>query len=219
MRERRLVWVACLVLSVSLAAVLAGCSGGDDETPAIEVGTGTPVFRGIRQVPPLVLPDVTLTAGTGDAVRLRDTGGGQLRLMYLGYTNCPDACPVEMARISKALETLPATVRGRVAVQFVTTDPERDTPEALRTWLSGFGPEFEGYTGEQEALNALQRSFGLNPASHGDHGNGDYTVDHSTFVMLFAPGEQESRLVYGEGTPSADYAADISRIIEQGDRP
>jgi len=102
---------------------------------------------------------------------------------------------------------------------FVTTDPERDTPTALREWLDLFDSRFVGLTGSQDQIDEIQASLNANPAEKTRLDDGDYSVDHSAYVYAFTPERQDARLVYPSDTSWEDYAADLRALIEQGKRP
>src|SRR6188474_3249327 len=109
-------------------------------------------LRGVTQEPPQPKPNLVLTTTSGKPFDLRRETKGMLTLVFFGYTNCPDVCPVHAANISKVLKTLPNDVSSRVRFIFITTDPERDTPEVLGKWLASFDPAFIGLTGTKEQI-------------------------------------------------------------------
>ena len=123
-------------------ALLAACSGGEPEYNAHDIEG--------------VMPDLAfnLTDENGNAVEADDYDG-RLKLLFFGYTNCPDICPATMARIRAALGGLDEATRENIDVLFVSVDPERDDPERLAQFTSSFGPRFVGLTGSQEQLKAL----------------------------------------------------------------
>ena len=84
-----------------------------------------------------------------------------MTLLFFGYTYCPDVCPIHMANIAAVKKKLPPDVASRLKVVFVTTDPERDTPERITQWLSHFDRSFIGLTGTLEEVNEIQRAIGL----------------------------------------------------------
>src|SRR6185503_13445772 len=97
----------------------------------------------------------------GSPFDFRQATRGTLSFLFFGYTNCPDVCPLHMANLAAALEGLPPKARQRVRVVFVTTDPQRDTPERLTRWLANFDSTFIGARGEPAALELAQRSMGM----------------------------------------------------------
>ncbi len=220
MTERRSPVVAGLlvILTIGLALALSSCAGDDDGSTELTL-SGSSEFRGVRQLPPLALPDVTLTDTNGQPYRLRDQAAGKVTLLYLGYTNCPDVCPTHMAQIAHALEEVSPGTAAQVLVVFITTDPDRDTPAVLREWLDNFAPSFVGLTGSQEQIDQVQASLNANPAKKTALDRGGYEVGHSAYVYAFTPDRQDARLVYPSDTSWEDYAADLRALIEEGRRP
>ncbi len=202
---------AALVLA--LLAISGGCApeagraGGPD---------GTGAYRGSPLPEPLPRPDFTLTDTEGRPFSFRDRTEGHPTLLFFGYTWCPDICPVHMANIGQVLEEMPGALARRFRVVFVTTDPERDTPERLREWLGRFHRSFIGLRGSIEEVNAIQASLGLPPSFRGEPGpDGFYEVGHAAAVIAFAP-DGPARLRYPFGTRQSDWAHDLP-LLAGGD--
>ena len=106
---------------------------------------------------PVPKPDLTLTDTNGEAFDLRAETEGYLTLVFFGYTYCPDVCPVHMANLGAVFGDLIPEVRDRIKVVFVSTDPERDTPERLRSWLDNFDRSFVGLRGTSRVSGRHQR--------------------------------------------------------------
>ncbi len=93
-------------------------------------------------------------------------------------------CPLQMSIIAQALKQIPATSADRFKVVFVTTDPQRDGPQVLRTWLDHFDKRFIGLTGSQAAIDAAQIAANLSPAKKSAvRPDGAYEVGHAAFVL------------------------------------
>lgn len=132
------------VVSAVCVVLLTGCNviGSTPEpTPAGNQWTGAPLN------PPLTKPSFTLTDDQSVPFDFQADTAGKVTLLYFGYTHCPNLCPENMAMVAFALKDLPAAIRARIAVVFVTTDPRRDTPSVLATWLGKFNATFIGLTG------------------------------------------------------------------------
>src|SRR3982750_1080321 len=110
-------------------------------------------YRGGLVTPPLPKPRFVLTDTSGAPFDFWNRTQGSVTLLFFGYTECPDQCPLHMAKIGVALKSLPPGVADQVKPVFVTTDPARDTPAVLRRWLDHFDPHFVGLTGTEAALN------------------------------------------------------------------
>ncbi len=133
---------------------------------------------------PLPAPDFELVSATGAPVRLSDLASDHTLLLFFGYTNCPDSCPITMAAIGRAREML-GTDGEKVLGVMISVDPERDTPEVLSAYLKRFPPGLIGLTGSNEAIAAAMKGY-LASAEHGDHmGTDPYMVTHTgrTFVV------------------------------------
>jgi protein SCO1/2 len=127
----------------------------------------------------------TLTDGQGHRVTSA-TYQGQWRLMYFGYTHCPDACPTTLSKLGAALDKLPPPDRARIRVLFVTVDPARDTPGGVGDYARAFGPEFTGLTGTPAELAPVKDEFHVYARRH-DLAGGDYAMDHSSIIYVMGP--------------------------------
>ncbi len=114
------------------------------------------------------------TASVGGPFALTDQNGlrrsdrefrGRYVLVYFGYTRCPDVCPTTLAMLSDAMEKLGAQ-KSHVVPIFITVDPERDTPSALKAYLGSFGPEFVGLTGTLGAVRTVAKEYRAPFAKH-----------------------------------------------------
>ncbi|MGQ0740701.1 MAG: SCO family protein [Alphaproteobacteria bacterium] len=106
---------------------------------------------------------------------------GKYMLVFFGFTHCPDVCPTTLAVISDALDRLGAAGRNIIPI-FITVDPERDTPEAMKSYLESFGPRFVGLTGSQEEIANVARAYRVYYAKRPFEGG--YAVDHSSVIYL-----------------------------------
>ena len=134
----------------------------------------------------------TLTDQNGR--RVSDTDfANKYRIVYFGFTFCPDVCPTDLATVGAGLRQFESRDPGRAArVQplFISVDPARDTPPVLRAYVANFHPRMVGLTGSEEEIARVARTYGVyfqrgrpDPA-HPDRG---YPVDHSRIVVLYGP--------------------------------
>ena len=196
---------AAMILIVGLTVGILR-SGSDDN------GEGAAIVL----AQPVVMPDVTLTDTDGRPYELAAESEGRVTLLYFGYLECPDACPIHMAVLSKVMEALPGETRDDVDVVFVTTDPERDAPEQIRDYLDRFDPTFIGLTGDPETLAEAQRAAGVpvavaEPADE----DGNYLVGHATQVLVFDR-DGVARVVYPFGVRQSDWMEDLPAIVDAG---
>lgn len=129
---------------------------------------------------------------------------GRVVLMFFGYRYCPDICPTELAKVATVLDALDDTQRARVAALFVTIDPERDTPAALREYTALFHPAIQGLTGTPEQVAAAARRYRVfyekRPQGRGAD---DYLIDHSAFLYLLGPDGRPRFLFASNANPEA----------------
>ncbi len=194
-------------LAAALAAVVlsvASC-GSDSPRPG--------ELHGAVLSAPLPKADFTLTNTAGEPFAFREETQGYVTLLFFGYTSCPDICPVHMANIAAVLRRLPPQTASRVKVVMVTVDPERDTPERLRSWLNAFDPSFVGLTGSVEEVNGILRSMMLPPAVKQGEGETDYLVGHTARVIAFTT-DNRAHVTYPSGTRQVDWAHDLPLLVE-----
>ena len=151
--------------------------------------------RGERGAPPqtaTVLPaprelaDVSLVDETGQPIRFSDFEGG-FSLLFFGFTNCPDICPLTLQVLAATRAEIVARAPNLAPrVVFVSVDPNRDTPERIATYLDNFDPEFLGVTAPDDALAPLLAALGVAVEKH-EHGGANYNVVHNSAIYLLDP--------------------------------
>jgi protein SCO1/2 len=172
-------------------------------------------YRGGLITPPMPKPKVTLTDTAGAPFDLVSKTQGYVTLLYFGFANCPDMCPLEMSMIAKALKSLPGEIADQYKVVFVTTDPARDTPKALRTFLDRFDRRFIGLTGTDAAIEAAQIAANVPPAKKSAvRPNGDYDVGHAGFVLAYTK-DNLAHVLYPMGVTQADLEHDLRRLVSE----
>jgi protein SCO1/2 len=158
--------------------MLAGCNA-----PA-GAPAGDPPLAGAKIGGPFTLTDQ-------DGRTVRDTDfAGKYRLVYFGYSYCPDICPVDLQKLMRGLSAFEKSdpARGaRVAPMFITVDPERDTPAALKAFVSRYHPRLIGLTGTPEQIAAVAKAYVVTynkvPGSAPDR----YLMAHSQLAFLMDP--------------------------------
>ena len=172
---------------------LAGC--GQAVAPRPE-----PPLAGAKIGGPFALVDQD-----GRAVTDRSFAG-KYRLMYFGYTFCPDVCPVDMANVGaglKLLEKSDPAVAARVVPVFVTVDPERDTPAVLKEFTAAFHPRMVGLTGSPLAVAAAAKAYAVYAKKGATSPGGGYMMDHTRQVYLMDPDGRPLALVPSDQGPRA----------------
>ena len=117
---------------------------------------------------------------------------GPLTAIFFGFTNCPDVCPMTLNKMDIVLDKL-ENKKKDVKVFFISVDPEKDTPEAIKDYLSNFDNKFIGITGDPEKIFLLYKSWGV-MSKKIFLDNGEYNIDHSTPVILLKNGEYISMI-------------------------
>jgi protein SCO1 len=194
--------IFCLCV-VTLAVVQGDHASATDAT-----------YRGGLVTPPLPKPRFTLTDTSGAPFDFWRETDGYVTLLFFGYARCPDQCPLHMANIALGLKKLPAGVGDRVKLIFVTTDPARDTPKVLRSWLNQFDKRFIGLTGSEAAIDAVQAAAGVPVGSKAARAGEDYAVNHANFVLAYTA-DNLAHVIYPGGVTQQDWAHDLPQLIQE----
>jgi protein SCO1/2 len=129
---------------------------------------------------------------------------GKWLLIYFGYTFCPDVCPTTLSQIGAALDALGLKAKDFQAV-FITLDPARDKTPVMKDYMKSFDPRILGLRGEPDDIEATAKSFHIyyRPRALG---NGQYTVDHSSYIYVMDPKGKFAELLTGDlpGHPLVD---------------
>ncbi|WP_119036077.1 SCO family protein [Hephaestia caeni] len=145
----------------------------------------------------------TLTGEDGTPVSDRDFAG-QYRIVYFGYTFCPDVCPVDMQNLGAAMRLLdqkdPA-LSARIQPIFVTVDPARDTPAVLREFTDAFYPRLLGLTGDPATIAKVAKEYAVYYKAQPSGPGGGYLVDHTRMAYLMSPEGKPLALLPVEGPP------------------
>ena len=182
---------------VLLAIALGGCG-------QVSEHCGT---KGNRDVP--IGGDFQLTDHLGQ-LATNDSYANRYRIVYFGFTFCPDICPTELQSISAALDMM-----GEQATKFqplfITIDPDRDDVAAMATYLEHFHPSFIGLTGTPAAIEQTAHVYKLYfaKASSVEDPN-DYTMDHSSFIYIMDCEGRYIRHLSQGATPK-----EIARILSE----
>lgn len=123
----------------------------------------------------------TLVNQDGKTVSERDFAGST-HLVFFGFTHCPDVCPTTLQQITDVLSAL-GPKADTLKVAFVTVDPERDTPEALKSYLSSFDPRISGLTGTPEQVAAAVKAYRAYSRKVPGK-DGDYVMEHTALVYI-----------------------------------
>ena len=160
-----------------------------------------------------------LQSSVGGPFRLIDHNGkpitdedlkGRPALVFFGFTHCPDVCPTALFEMSEIMRTL-GPDGDRVRAMFVTVDPERDTPEKLKDYLSSFDPRLIAATGDEASIKAIEKAYRVY-AKKVPLDAGGYTMDHTAIVYLM---DKNGRFVapFNIKRRPEEAAADLRRYL------
>jgi len=183
------------LIALPLLLMMSACNGGPSASGGSESTQGDLAGAAIGA-------PFTLTDQDGKTVKWSDFTG-KYRLVYFGYTYCPDVCPLDLSKIVagfKALEKSDPAKAARLQMIFITVDPQRDTPAVLRTYVGAFDPHLIGLTGPVEEIEKVKKAFVVVASKEGDQkATQDYLVSHTRTPFLFGPDGKPIALV-----PTAD---------------
>jgi protein SCO1/2 len=193
-----------LPLLAPLTLLVAGCGSSDPsggqpaaQAPLAGAKIGGP-FR--------------LTDAKGKTVTDRDFAG-RYRVVYFGYTFCPDVCPTDMQAIAAGLKLLdtraPAKAKKIVPI-FITVDPERDTPAVVGRFAAAFDPRIVGLTGSPAQIDAAKKAYAIWSAKGEAAPGGGYLVNHSRQVYLMDSDNKPLALVPADEGPEA-----VAKTLDQ----
>lgn len=174
--------------------------------PKEETGSGEVAIGG----------DFTLINQDGETVT-NATFADHYRLIYFGFTMCPDICPVSLQIITNAVEALPPEEAVRVIPMFASIDPERDTPEVIKAYLEPYHPRFVGLTGDKAQVNVIKKSYKVyaSKVTEQDLVEG-YYMDHSGFLYLISP-EGKYLAHFTQETPVSEIVTTIQEELNKTD--
>lgn len=178
--------VSAVVAACAAVTMPAACSAtSPSAAPAAQIQySPSSVYSGAVLSTPYSLPSATFTDTSGASATLKPPAPGNLTLVFYGFTHCTDDCPTTLADIAAALRGMPEAQQARIGMDFVTSDPWRDTPAVIRAWLDRYNTRFNGFTASWDTIRDTAAGLGISlqkPASL----NGDYQVTHGLQVLGF----------------------------------
>ena len=192
--------------ALGLAPLLTGWLFGCDRAP------GAAAFKAIDITGAEYALDFDLPDADGKRRRLADFKG-KVTVVFFGYTQCPDVCPTTMAELAEVKKSL--GVDGeRVQGIFITVDPERDTAELLKAYVTNFSPDFVALRGTVDETNAVAKQFKVFFAKVPGKTEGSYTIDHTAGSYVYdARGKLRLFMRYGSGAEAL--AHDLKLLLSQ----
>jgi protein SCO1/2 len=196
------------IVGVALFAIVTGA------WLSYQVMSPPPVPRTATVLPGSAeLPDFSLLDQNGATIG-RDVFRGQWDLVFFGFTQCPDICPLTLQILATAKQQLADNGQDPLPrIVLVSVDPERDTPELLARYVAYFDTDSLGITGELDELRKLTNSLGIFfEKVFSDDGN--YTVNHSAVVLLINP-DGRFHAVFGTPHEAANFVHDLPIIMSK----
>ena len=201
--NRRLPLVALVLIAVIIAAIAGLWLLKPDQAPQGNL-SGADVGG------PFALVDETGRAVTDQSF------AGKWRLIYFGFTYCPDICPTDTAKMAEALRIFgkehPQGMR-RLVPLFVTVDPERDTPAVLAEFTSGFHPAIIGLTGTPQQMSDMLKAYRIYARKVPGASEGSYSYDHLAIFYLMDPKNRPVAFLAGQQATPQELADMLARYI------
>ena len=161
-----------LLALLLMTLVVSGCSGEEENWNGKDISGLMPGL------------EFELTDSQGSPVTARQFDG-KIRLLFFGFTSCPDICPTTLQKLNRATEGLPSGLQDDVLTLFVSVDPGRDSPERLAAYVRFFGSGIVGLTGKEPQLRELAKRYRTTFGYEKPDENGNYAVSHSSAVYVF----------------------------------
>ena len=161
-----------LLALLLITLVVSGCSGEEENWNGKDISGLMPGL------------EFELTDSQGSPVTARQFDG-KIRLLFFGFTSCPDICPTTLQKLNRATEGLPSGLQDDVLTLFVSVDPGRDSPERLAAYVRFFGSGIVGLTGKEPQLRELAKRYRTTFGYEKPDENGNYAVSHSSAVYVF----------------------------------
>lgn len=168
-------------------------------------------YNGVVIDPPAPAPDFTLTDQHGQPFRLNDQRG-KAALIFFGYTNCPDVCPITLSEF-KRVKALLGDQAERVKFIYITVDPERDTVTRMAEYMPNFDSQFVGLTGDPAAMEQVWKEYGVYIQKQEAGSAAGYLVDHSTRTYLIDP-DGNWRLNFPYGMEPEKIVRDLRQVLK-----
>ncbi|MGO2507501.1 MAG: SCO family protein [Vibrio hibernica] len=132
--------------------------------------------------------EALLEGSDGEMVNIFDNQDHHIRVIYFGFTRCPDVCPTSLAMLSAALKQLPQTELNKIRPIFITLDPERDSGDDAQKYAHYFHPNLEGFSGSLDTISTLAHRYGvIFQKTELKDSALKYTIDHSSYFYFLAP--------------------------------
>ena len=186
---------------VFVALILVGCAGDEKSWHGKDISGLMPEL------------EFQLQGTNGQPVTAADSKG-TIRLLYFGFTSCPDVCPTTLTDLRRSVKQLPEQYRDDVTTLFVSVDPRRDTPERLASYVNFFGERIVGLTSEEPALRKLAKRYRTTFGYDEPDASGNFNVSHSSAVYVFDR-SGSARLLLRPGLSPEQISEDLAQLARE----
>ena len=169
-------------------------------------------YQGSLIDPALPAMQFELSQANGDVFKLADQQG-KVVLIFFGYANCPDVCPATLAEFKQVYETL-GDQADQVKFVFITIDPERDTLDAIESYVHAFNPNFVGLSGTENELQPVWDAFFVYREKVETDSALDYEMNHSTRVIVIDK-NGNFRMTFPYGMAPQAMADDVVHLLSE----
>jgi protein SCO1/2 len=195
-------WTVGPSLVVALVGAL-GCSPLADE------------YNGRRVETPVAKPAIPLSRIDGMPFDVARETDGRLTLLYFGYSNCPDICPIQLTYLAAGMRMLGADSASQLRVMVVSIDPARDTGAVFGEWVGHFHRDFIALRGEKALVDAEITRLGLEPPAEVIKDSASVDPAHASAVMLFGA-DGIARFIYPANTTPEQWVYDLRKLLAGG---
>ncbi len=190
-----------LTALVTVAVLLTGCFSDDESWRSKDISGLMPEL------------EFELIDTSGDTITADETDG-EIRMVFFGFTSCPDVCPATLQKLSRAVKDMPGELQQDTRIVFISVDPGRDTPERIESYVGFFSERAIGLTGEEKALRELSKRYRTTFGYDDPDEKGNYNVSHSGAVYVFDR-EGDARLLFRPDLSVEDIRADLVALAEE----
>lgn len=198
----RLPRILPIIVVATTAIFLTGCFGDDKPWRGKDISS--------------LIPELAfeLTDASSDTITAKETDG-KIRMLFFGFTSCPDVCPATLQKLSRAVNDMPEQWQDDTRIVFVSVDPQRDTPEKIKNYVDFFSDKAIGLTGDEKALRELSKRYRTTFSYDDPDAKGNYNVSHSGAVYVFDR-EGNARLLFKPGLSVEDIRTDLVALAQEG---
>lgn len=190
-----------LISMFVMTMLLTGCFGNDEDWHGKNISGLMPEL------------EFDLVNSQGEPVSGSDYSG-RVRMLFFGFTSCPDVCPTALQKLNQATSSLAPELQDEVLTLFVSVDPQRDTPERLAKYVDFFGDNIAGLTGTEPQLRELAKRYRTTFGYDEPDPDGNYAVSHSSAIYVFDR-DGSARLLIRPDLKAQEIRHDLVALIQE----